>query len=182
MSRPDLRAAAEERAQRLLKETGSASTLPIPVEAVARGVGAQVRYRPFEVEDVSGMLLREEGASPVIGVNSANSKQRQRFTVAHELGHLLLHEGKPLIVDRLVRVNFRDATSSLATDEQEMQANAFAAALLMPPALVEEQMGVLLAGRPKTDPEMVEALARRFGVSRPAMEFRLVNLGFLTPS
>ena len=52
--------------------------------------------------DVSGTIVREPGGRVVLGVNTFHSKTRQRFTVAHELGHWKLHleggsatEGKP---------------------------------------------------------------------------------------
>ena len=42
----------------------------------------------------------------------------RRFTVAHELGHLRLHRGRPLILDTDTRVNFRDTVSSMATEHE----------------------------------------------------------------
>lgn len=61
---------------------------PVPVEQLARNAGALISYQPFEAEDISGLLYRTAGTAPVIGVNSNNPKVRQRFTIAHELGHL----------------------------------------------------------------------------------------------
>jgi Zn-dependent peptidase ImmA (M78 family) len=168
-------------AQRLLVEANVVEA-PVPVERLARSVGALISYQPFDAEDISGLLYRSTDAAPVIGVNSNNSKNRQRFTIAHELGHLLLHEGHDLILERLVRVNFRDATTSTATNEEESEANRFAAELLMPKDLLERALQVLLAGRPLSDLDFVRRLARRFEVSQQAMEFRLANLGMLTPS
>ncbi|USK87293.1 ImmA/IrrE family metallo-endopeptidase [Peribacillus asahii] len=51
-----------------------------------------------------------------ISVNKNHSRQRQRFTIAHELGHFLLHKGTAIHVDRNFRVNFRNGASSQATD------------------------------------------------------------------
>jgi len=174
------RRAAEQSATRLLDESDCA-TLPIPVEQLARACGALVNYQPFDAEDISGLLFRKPGQAPVIGVNSANSLVRQRFTIAHELGHLRLHKGE-LILDRLARVNFRDSTSSAATDTQEIEANAFAATLLMPQPLIEEQLQVQARRRQQGDEQLVETLAKQFQVSRAAMEYRLINLGYYTPS
>lgn len=53
---------------------------------------AAVRYSPFEGE-LAGMLVRGDGQI-VIGVNSLHPLNRQRFTIAHECGHLLLHKGE----------------------------------------------------------------------------------------
>lgn len=173
---------AEQTAERLLVEHGHTATVPVPVEAIAKELGVAIRREHFDAPDVSGVLIREPGQTPVIGVNTATVAVRQRFTVAHELGHFLLHQGKRLVLDRAVRVNFRDNASSLATDAEEIEANAFAASLLMPSGLVLAELHKQLRGRPCSDSELVERLATRFKVSRSAMEFRLINLGHLTPT
>lgn len=155
---------------------------PVPVEQLARDAGAVISYQPFEAEDISGLLYRVAGSAPVIGVNSTNAKVRQRFTIGHELGHLTLNHGHDLILERLVRLNFRDATSSTASDQEEIEANQFAAELLMPRDLLQHSLTVLLQGKPLPDLEVVRRLARRFEVSQSAMEFRLTSLGMLTPA
>jgi Zn-dependent peptidase ImmA (M78 family) len=154
----------EEAASGLLEGAGIIEP-PVPVERLARDAGALVSYQPFEAQDISGLLYRATGAAPVIGVNSNNPKVRQRFTIAHELGHLILHEGHELILERLVRLNFRDATSSTASDAEEIEANHFAAELLMPQDLLQHSLGIWVTGRPLSDLEVVRRLARRFEVS-----------------
>lgn len=171
----------EAAAKRLLAETGI-NEAPVPVERLARNAGAVLSYQPFDSEDISGLLYRSPGTAPIVGVNSSNPKVRQRFTVAHELGHLKLHEGHELIIERLVRLNFRDATSSTATNQQEIEANRFASELLMPAELLERALQALVESRPLSDTELVRRLARRFEVSQQAMEYRLANLGMLTLS
>jgi len=171
-----------DKAARQLLSTSGITEPPVPVERLAREAGALVSYQPFEAQDISGLLYRATDAAPVIGVNSSNPKVRQRFTIAHELGHLTLHEGHDLILERLVRLNFRGATSSTASDEEEIEANQFAAELLMPRDLLQHSLSVLLRGRPLPDLELVIRLARRFEVSQPAMEYRLAGLGMLTPA
>lgn len=172
---------AETKAAELLAEYG-AIRIPVPVESLAQHAQTVITYEPFE-PDVSGLLYQEAGQIPIIGVNSATSANRQRFTIAHELGHLRCgHDGQTLILDRTVQVNWRDRTSSAATDQQEIDANAFAAALLMPASQVRERLNELVHGRPLTDDQLVARLAKTFAVSRQAMEYRLANLGLLSPS
>lgn len=127
--------------------------------------------------EVSGLLYRRPN-NTVIAVNRDHADTRRRFTIAHELGHLRLHEGRPLIVDHVVRVriNARDHRSSLATDREEIEANRFAAALLMPPDFVEAQVQRIIK-RGLGENATIDALARKFGVSSQAMEIRLTNLG-----
>jgi Zn-dependent peptidase ImmA (M78 family) len=166
-------------ASRLLAEAGEAS-LPVNVERLATHLGVVISRSAFKDGDVSGMLVRQDGQSPVVGVNDSHSTLRQRFTIAHELGHLLLHPGREVVLDRPVRVNLRDKTSSTATDLEEIEANAFAANLLMPAELVRSELQRLPA-TVQQDPETCAAeLADIFEVSTAAMGFRLINLGLVS--
>jgi len=124
--------------------------------------------------EVSGLLLkREEGA--VIGVNGRDPPTRQRFTIAHELGHHVLHGNRELFVDKNYIVHFRDGNSSGGVDPLEVEANHFAAELLMPSERVQE----LFKKRPfdMDDTRELRKLATIFGVSGPAMTARLSSLG-----
>ncbi|MHC5903320.1 ImmA/IrrE family metallo-endopeptidase [Streptomyces sp. S6] len=170
---------AEQAAGRLLAEAGELAP-PISVERLAEHLGIVVSRSAFKDGDVSGMLIRQDGRAPVIGVNDVHSDRRQRFTIAHELGHFLLHPGREIVLDRPVRVNLRDKTSSMATDREEIEANAFAANLLMPAGLVRLELQRLPVDV-RQDPERCTgALAAVFGVSESAMGFRLINLGLVS--
>jgi Zn-dependent peptidase ImmA (M78 family) len=173
MRRPK-RSTAEERAAALLEAHGI-DTIPVPVYQLVQAIDAQV-VRQRMGPDVSGMTYRE-GSRAVIGLNSAHHPRRQRFTAAHEIGHIVLHPGRPVTIDSTIRVNFRDAVSSLATDTEEVEANAFAAALLMPPQHVVAQVERLLVGGVRSREKLVTELAARFDVSPEAMGYRLINLG-----
>lgn len=150
---------------------------PVPVELIAKGLGAKLQFEPFDGnDDVSAMLFRD-GANTVIGVNAAHAHTRQRFSIAHECGHLKLHKGQ-LYVD--ARVNFRNAVSSKAIDPEEIEANAFAAELLMPEEFILVEIEKVVGKRKTHDAEIVTAeLSKIFEVSRQAMEIRLTNLGLI---
>lgn len=163
----------EQQARKLLAKY-SITRAPIPVEQIAVAEGAQVVRSPSSGQE-SGFLLRD-GHRTLIGLNSRDTDRRQRFTIAHELGHLQLHEGRPLIVDHSVRVNRRNDISSAATDREEIEANAFAAALLMPQALVMEAVHRHLDRGIVTQDELTQQLANEFEVSTQAMSWRLINL------
>lgn len=164
----------EVEATRLLEETGQDGAPPVDVTRIAEHLGAQVVEERLDRE-LSGLLYRD-GDQVVIGVNSTHAERRRRFTVAHEIGHLVLHKGRPLVLDH-VRVNFRNATSSAATDYEEIQANAFAAELLMPAAQVVASARAAIESGRAGDAALVRDLADGFEVSEQAMEYRLVNLG-----
>lgn len=107
--------------------------VPVDVEAIAKKMGVDVRYS-FGIDgdvDISGKFYYENHL-PVCVINHYDTEQRQRFTLAHELGHFVLEHG-----------NKTDRTESLYRnpnsyqDYSEVQANAFAAELLMPKRLVD---------------------------------------------
>ncbi len=150
---------------------------PVPVGALARSVGARIRYSPFEGE-ISGMVFRDEDRI-IIGVNSLHHPNRQRFTIAHEIGHVLLHKGSQVHVDRIFLVNLRDDVSSQAVDPEEIEANKFAAELLMPEhMLIRDLKGQEIDFENEED---LRHLSAKYRVSRQALTFRLMNLGLISP-
>ena len=77
-------------------------------------------------------------------------------------------------------MNFRDGVSALASDREEIEANQFAAGLLMPRDLVEQAFEDLTQRyRPE---RAADLMARRFEVSPQAMRFRLMNLALIDPA
>lgn len=167
---------AEKTAEDLL-DRFQISTVPVAVEDIAARLGARIVHETLD-STISGLLMREGGAK-LIAVNSEHHPRRRRFTIAHELGHLQMHKGD-YIVDSTVRVNRRDTLSSMASDREEIDANAFAAALLMPVALVREALGRVRDSQVGNPSRVVDALAEQFGVSSEAMGYRLINLGLST--
>lgn len=169
-----------QEAEQLLKAVRCTSP-PVDVEAIAKYLGAQVIYEPFG-EDMSGVLVKEKKGI-VIGVNSTHARTRQRFTIAHECGHLRLNHSGDLFVDRTMRsqstVKMRDKRSSLAIDRDEIEANRFAAELLMPerPLLAE----IRRFNERGFSGDLVTELTKVFQVSAQAMEYRLTNLGLFIP-
>lgn len=149
---------------------------PVPIDRIAENLGIEVNFAPSN-DELSGALIRnDEGI--VIGVNSQHHPNRQRFTIAHELGHYLFHKGIHLHVDEDFLVNFRDRRSSEAIDVEEIEANRFAAAILMPTAFVAHD-----AAKPrlKIDRAYIQTLAEKYVVSARAMELRLLNIGLISP-
>jgi Zn-dependent peptidase ImmA (M78 family) len=152
---------------------------PVDVRRVARHLGARILEECLG--DVSGMLVSRPGSPPCIIVNKTHAEVRKRFTIAHELGHLYLrHEtqGQAHVhVDRGNFISFRNHRSEAGTDAIEIEANQFAAVLLMPTALVRIEADKL--GTRRLMDSQVEELAQSFLVSQQAMTIRLHALGLL---
>lgn len=135
-------------------------TLPVDIVALCNSFGIKV----YEVEnwvENSGMIKKcSDSDSYSIFVNAVHSKARRRFTIAHELAHWILHRdiiGDGILDDGLYR-------SGLPTPI-EVEANRFAADILMPKLKVNDEWQ-----KPDCD---LDRLASIFGVSRQAMAIRL---------
>lgn len=165
------RATPDARAAQLLRTSG-VTAAPVPVESVALGLGLPVERAELG-DDVSGILVVEDGRG-VIGVNAAHSRVRQRFSIAHEVGHYVLHRDEaPLFIDKRY-IAYRDGRSATGADRREREANAFAAALLMPAALVRAAVDRYRFDL--ADEDALDALASLFEVSRQAMAVRVSYL------
>lgn len=156
---------ARKRAQQLLKMAGVTEP-PVDVEAVAEFLGFTVLTYPLP-DTTSGLTFIEEGIK-TIGVNSTHPRTRQRFSVAHELGHYLSghesYDGGGTHVDD--RPSYLDPQY-----RQEVEANEFAAELLMPSAWLKRD--VAEHGMSQID---TPALAKRYEVSEQAMWIQLLDL------
>ena len=177
---------AKKEARKLLDQF-KIKEVPVPVEVIAEKLGAKIVEKPFSGnEPLSGALIRTS-KSTVIAINGAVSDTRKRFTLAHELAHLVLHKGDIFVdvvprvmLKRHAEVNMRNASPSRTEDKKELEANQFAAELLMPKELIDEFLTLLLDESPSLDVEdLIETLAKQFGVSQRTMEYRLVGLGLL---
>ncbi len=168
-------AVARKKAVELLHANGVVSA-PVPVERIAASANAVIRYEPLDGE-LSGMVHRGNEGTAVIGVNSLHPPRRNRFTIAHEIGHLVLHDDE-LHVDDPLPVGYRNRKSAMAVDPKEIEANQFAAELLMPEHLLRSDLAKKGRSTPMTDSE-IEQLADRYEVSIQAMTIRLSSLGFV---
>lgn len=168
MARPRY-ALAKQTADELLIKAGVRGPA-VDVAWLATAVcGAQLREVPFD-GDMDGVLIREPGQQPIIGVNDrSKTDQRKRFTIAHEIGHLLLHSS-PYHVD--TKIHLRDAVSSLAESVEEIEANQFASNLLAPDWMLKTSV----AERAGMDmEELASALADAYNVSLHSMTLRLAK-------
>lgn len=163
----------ENIAEKLLKDSG-AYRVPVPLDIVIAHL--DLRMNSVELEDdLSGILVVEKKRG-IIGFNAKHAPVRQRFTIAHEIGHYFLHAknaASRLFVDRYV-VYRRDDESTKGNDQEEVEANAFAASLLMPEALVRQ--AITTKNLDLDDEDAIAELAKQFSVSSSAMSYRLVNL------
>lgn len=158
----------------------------VNVEMLAKKEGVDLTEESFEDGQISGFIQMKTGnGRPAIVVNSANSDERRRFTIAHELGHYFLHKNQSvhiddvdtadLTLDHREMVLYRDATASQATHICEIQANQYAAELLMPRVSITQDAAALREQNYGMS-EIVEKLSGKYKVSQSAMAIRLNKL------
>lgn len=146
------------------QEKGLYTGNSLNIEEVVSTFGdIQLLYEPMEVNK-SGSLTNIDGKW-IICVNENHNIKRQRFTIAHELGHYILHKEK--------NVEFVDTTffRSDEMDSIEYHANEFAARLLMPELTVRDLIE-------NQSIKNIGVLAEQFKVSSAAMKHRVLSLGY----
>lgn len=171
-----------------LRNTGE-FRLPIPVDKIAKQLDVKVMYVETEDDDLSGFFYRDPSSGKaVIGINDDHFRTRQRFTLAHELAHLILHSYDDLHYDRkgygtdYGRIRKRDGESATGENRDEIEANYFAAELLMPEELIFERIEQLELEDifERSADAAVKSLAKEFDVSPLALTIRMQQLHLLS--
>jgi len=152
-----------------LKEYGMYG-VPVDPAVLANRMGINVATVIFSDNDVSGMM-RKTGDTVRLYINNSDNPYRQRFTVAHELGHVVLHlndfeEGD--YPERNISMFRNNSNIDPGDRYKETEANQFAAALLMDEELVKDMWEKF---------KSLKSMADAFEVSKEAMAYRLGNLG-----
>lgn len=140
---------------------------PVKLGKLAKELGVSIKVSSMST-GVSGQIMKEDGHY-TIRVNRHEARERQRFTIAHELAHYFLH--KSVIDSSPDGIKDNVLYRSGEPERIEFEANRLAADIVMPMSLVEKVLqeefnGVI------TD-ATIESLAARFQVSKAAMEIRL---------
>jgi Zn-dependent peptidase ImmA (M78 family) len=146
------------------KQNGFAS-FPLEIAKLIQFLNIRIEYEDMDRE-LSG-YIEKRITGWVIGVNKYHSDRRRRFTLAHELGHFLLHKDKIDAGRKTESMLFRDEDSSPI----EREANEFASDLLIPrPEFVDAIRNGVVS---------IDALSDIFGVSVAAIRYKAHKLGYL---
>lgn len=154
-----------EEMSHFLVETGL-DNIPLNIEEILQILDIELVIDNYLDDDISGYIRKRNGQW-TIGVNSNHHVNRQRFTIAHELGHYILHSH--LVAEQGEMkdgVLFRDGD----TNNAEVAANQLASELLMP----ENQFRQAI----KEGIQSIDDLANKFGVSSLAVRYRAKDLGY----
>lgn len=156
--------------------------IPVDIEGLSESLGVPVHYAYLN-EKISGMIEQPWPGEFVITIQQRDPHTRQRFTIAHELGHFIYHRhliGDGVDDDRGYRsVNSGKYHNTKIGPHEETDANKFAASVLMPPDMIDHY-GRIEATERGENPDnyrsfsIARVLASKFNVSEKAM---LIQLG-----
>jgi Zn-dependent peptidase ImmA (M78 family) len=173
MRRPQMKK-AREHARDLISRYNIAQP-PVPIEKISKYLGLNVKYSKLD-EEISGMIYFRNGIT-IVWINSLHHPNRQRFTLAHECAHYVLHRERILDavhIDKRYEGLLRSDISSRGVDPIEIEANQFAAELLVPENILIGQLEGLIDDI--EDDLFVSRLAKKFKVSSQMMSNRLANV------
>jgi hypothetical protein len=148
-------------AQEVLAHHGDLS-LPVPVVGIAASKGATVRYVPLASD---GALTRTRSGY-LIHVNYTSPLSRKRFTVAHEIGHILCDE----LSGTYPGTRYRSSNPPIAIQQEERFCQRFAAYLLIPDETIAE-----FTAWESLSIVKLQAKARELQVSAPALLWRVLE-------
>lgn len=160
----------EERAKEVRRGHGL-ETIPVDPVVLANRLGMKVHNAKFSDDNLVGMIAKRGGDITLL-VNQSDPPYRKRFTIAHELGHHFLHlmeDGEYIDGEaNLFRMPHEEDATMTPERRKEIQANMFAAALLMPEDSVRSEWSRV---------HTIDEMARLFNVSEAAMGIRIDQLG-----
>jgi hypothetical protein len=142
---------------------------PVDLKKAARALNAELVFIEMP-KSVSGLIIAPMPDMPVYGIsiNSRHSYYHQRFTIAHEIGHLLLGH---LEGSRPNITMFSDVQKfSLGVCPHEREANIFAAELLIPTPHIE---GIVFSSGWRD----ISSLCRLYGASQQAIRIKIKEIG-----
>jgi Zn-dependent peptidase ImmA (M78 family) len=160
------------KAKELLNDIGFHDISNLPLDIFVSGLGATLILEPLKNSD--GKIIRGNSKT-LIKINSQIPyEEKIRFTIAHEVGHFLLHDKLELEIhdDNSNTLNWFKATENQAKKGiQEWEANDFASELLMP-----EEIFRKMTYKKKFSPKLIKELSLRFKTSLTSVVYRLLSL------
>jgi Zn-dependent peptidase ImmA (M78 family) len=139
--------------------------VPVKLGAIAKDLGIDVKLSSLPL-NISGQIAKIASGYE-IKINRHESRQRQRFTLAHEIAHYLLHRET---IERMGTLKDNVLYRSGASENIEFEANRLASQIVMPESALQQAFSKYGSDMSES---MVDLLAEQFGVSKAAMEIRM---------
>ncbi len=157
------------RAKQLLDEIGYDEITDIPMKYFVAGLGATLLEEPLINSDGKIIIGKTK---TLIKVNSnIPYASKKRFTIAHEIGHFLMHKNIGIHNENSNTLNwFNNTETKLIKGVQEWEANDFASELLMPETIFRRE-----ANGKEFTPDLLKKLSERFKTSLTSTVFKFLQ-------
>jgi Zn-dependent peptidase ImmA (M78 family) len=158
-------------AQKILSDFGIDVPNEISIEDVVHALDIPLRSR--ELNGCDGRIIHEGNKSIIVINDQIQYQSRRDFTIAHELGHYLMHRNNLIQhMDSISTMSWFDSSVKNQISIQEFEANTFAAEILLPSSIFEKELE-----RKAFSPELVKEIADKFRVSQSSIIYRFVEFG-----
>lgn len=178
---------AKELLEALSKERHIDITPPIDLDSILDVIGVKLEQSiDLDRLDTAGSVSIGVDGVPVIWINPLENRfpPRKRFTIAHEIGHLIKHIDPDVGINEYIDTRKTLNRKASYWDSKEYEANNFAAELLMPAGLLKEYGAKIIAEYTRSTgkkgvpiDKFISRMAEKFNVSEQAMRYRLKNIG-----
>lgn len=155
----------------ILEGFGIDSPNKIEIEDIVYALDIPIQFKPLTKSE--GRIIHGKNKSIITIKDNIGFETRRRFTIAHELGHYLMHKNNSIQhLDNISSLSWFNNRSNPGIFLQEFEANTFASELLLPTKTFQEAIN----SKPFS-PELVRNISDEFNVSRSSVIHRFTDTG-----
>lgn len=158
-------------AESILNDFGIDEPNSISIEDIVYALDIPLQFR--KLNGCDGRIIHDGNRSIIVINDQIQYQSRRDFTIAHELGHYLMHRDSLIQhTDTMITMSWFDNTLKNKILIQEYEANTFAAEILLPTSIFKQEIE-----KKKFSPELIKSVADKFKVSQSSIIFRFVDFG-----
>ena len=163
---------AKQAAINLLSKFGIDNPNKVEIVDIAHALDISITYS--DLQNSEGRIVHGTTKSMVVLNKNCKYSTRSNFTIAHEIGHFILHKDEPIIHDDKVSgMSWFNPKYSSKIAKQEYEANCFASELLLPESIFRNEV----EGK-AFSPDIIRYLSGNYKISRSAVIFKFTELDF----
>lgn len=158
-------------AQKVLSDFGIDNPKDISIEDIVHALDIPLRFA--NLKGCDGRIIHDGGRSIIVINDQIQYQTRRDFTIAHELGHYLMHRNKLIQHnDSMSTMTWYDSAIKHQISIQEYEANTFAAEILLPSSTFEKE-----TEKKPFSPDLIRSIAEKYRASQSSVIYRFVEFG-----
>lgn len=155
----------------ILEQFGIDNPIDTSIEDIVYALNVPLKYS--KLSNCDGRIIHEGSKSIIVINDSNNFKTRRNFTIAHELGHYLMHRGDLILhLDDTTTTSWNNTQSNNKLSRQEAEANTFASEILLPTHLFKDEVF-----EKPFSPNLIRLISDKYQVSRSSVIYRFLEIG-----